>query len=237
MEAGSHTAARPKAPSEPRESTDRWESVRQRIHALLCSRVFNVLGGALLVAMHAGKLASRVADQRIGFAHAGVFLNFAVIAFYALVRRPPERITLNPGVWLLSVVSTWWGVLFTVYIDKGARPILPDSALIALTVVGLVTVIWARASLGRSFGLAPARRGLVRRWAYRYVRHPIYSAVTLTMLPVVFARFSVLSLALCVAGVGLMVARAYVEEAFLKQDADYREYAGQVRYMFIPYVW
>lgn len=44
----------------------------------------------------------------------------------------------------------------------------------ALVTVGLVVIVLGILSLGRSFGIMPRARGLVRSGLYRWVRHPIY---------------------------------------------------------------
>lgn len=43
-----------------------------------------------------------------------------------------------------------------------------------ITGLGLLLVLWALGTLGRSFGIAPADRGLVKDGPYRFVRHPMY---------------------------------------------------------------
>ena len=43
-----------------------------------------------------------------------------------------------------------------------------------VSVIGLAFVIAAKLTLGRSFGLVPANRGVVVSGPYGFMRHPIY---------------------------------------------------------------
>ena len=45
---------------------------------------------------------------------------------------------------------------------------------------GLIVIIAGKMTLGRSFGLMPAHRGLVCTGIYGWVRHPIYAGYLLT---------------------------------------------------------
>ena len=52
---------------------------------------------------------------------------------------------------------------------------LPEPLTIAICGIGLIIVVLGKLSLGRSFGLAPANRGVVvERRCTDCVRHPIY---------------------------------------------------------------
>ena len=55
-----------------------------------------------------------------------------------------------------------------------ALPLAPELLTVALSACGLLVVIGGKLSLGRSFGLMPANRGVVSSGLYRIVRHPIY---------------------------------------------------------------
>ena len=44
----------------------------------------------------------------------------------------------------------------------------------ALLTIGLIVMVVGLVDLGRSFGVMPRARGLVRHGLYRWVRHPIY---------------------------------------------------------------
>jgi len=110
----------------------------------------------------------------------------------------------------------------------------PEAVSVAWTLVGGVgylLILWSLARLGRRFGIAPADRGLVVSGPYRFVRHPMYTGELL------------LRLALCAGTSGaplvfsvllyIQVLRALREERVI---AGYAEYANQVRWRLIPYI-
>ena len=58
--------------------------------------------------------------------------------------------------------------------------LMPDSATALVSGIGLILVIVAKLTLGRSFGIAPANRGIVMRGPYTIMRHPIYTGYLTT---------------------------------------------------------
>ncbi|MCY1022110.1 methyltransferase family protein [Pyxidicoccus sp. MSG2] len=204
-----------------------------RASEILTHPVTNLAMGALVVLMHTSKLAQLFADSRIGIQHTGIFLNFCIISFYALVRDVPRRVTLNPFNWALGALSSFWGMVITLY-SSGGVAVAPSWVISTVSIGSLLVISFARLSLGRSFGVVPAERKLVNRGAYRLVRHPIYTASALTMVPVLLSSWGLMQLLLVVTGVALMVWRAIEEERFLKQSPEYCAYAAEVRYRFIP---
>ena len=63
---------------------------------------------------------------------------------------------------------------------RPSRRCAPELATVLLSAVGLSVVIAGKVSLGRSFGLMPANRGIVSTGLYRLVRHPIYMGYLIT---------------------------------------------------------
>src|SRR5829696_4322308 len=67
----------------------------------------------------------------------------------------------------------------------------PNLAVIAVQVSALALMVWARVTFGcRSYHLAadPTSGGVVRSGPYRYIRHPIYTAMCLVALAGVAAH-------------------------------------------------
>ena len=87
-----------------------------------------------------------------------------------------------------------------------------------------VIVIGGKLSLGRSFGLMPANRGIVSTGLYRLVRHPIYLGYLITHVGFLLANATLWNVLIFVgADVALMI-RAVYEERVLARDASYRDY-------------
>lgn len=120
------------------------------------------------------------------------------------------------------------GVLFS------AQPIA-----IALQVIAVTLIVWARVTFGRrSFHASanPTAGGLVTTGPYRYIRHPIYTAACLLGWGSIIVHWSLASVAL---GVLLLLgglARMVCEEQLVKQSyPEYLEYSKVTKRM-IPYL-
>jgi protein-S-isoprenylcysteine O-methyltransferase Ste14 len=114
------------------------------------------------------------------------------------------------------------------------EPLAPDVITALISVSGLLLVIVAKVTLGRSFGIAPANRGVVARGPYNFVRHPIYSGYIVTHIAFVVAHPSPWNAAiLTIADVALVV-RALIEERVLAGDARYQRYCARVEWHLVP---
>jgi protein-S-isoprenylcysteine O-methyltransferase Ste14 len=105
---------------------------------------------------------------------------------------------------------------------------------VTLFALGALFQISAKIALNRSFGIAPANRGIKRSGPYRYVRHPMYAGyfinnVGLLLLMLSFANAAVYAIAWTA-----QVMRVLAEERLLSQDPDYRAYMDDVRWRVIP---
>ncbi len=112
--------------------------------------------------------------------------------------------------------------------------LVPGFVTVALSACGLLVVIGGKLSLGRSFGLMPANRGIVRTGLYRVVRHPIYMGYLLSHVAFVAANPTLWNLALLLTADIALLARAVCEEATLERDEDYRSYQQLVRWRVLP---
>jgi protein-S-isoprenylcysteine O-methyltransferase Ste14 len=115
-----------------------------------------------------------------------------------------------------------------------AAPLAPETLTVLFSLAGLLVVIFGKLSLGRSFGLMPANRGVVSTGLYRHVRHPIYLGYILTHVAFVAAQPTPWNLlVLAVSDMGLLM-RAVCEEQTLARDETYREYLSRVRWRVLP---
>ena len=112
--------------------------------------------------------------------------------------------------------------------------LVPDLVTVALSAVGLLVVIAGKVSLGRSFGLMPANRGIVSTGLYRLVRHPIYMGYLITHIGFLVAHPTIWN-AMTLIGADLaLLVRAKCEEETLTQDPAYRAYKTRVRWRVLP---
>jgi protein-S-isoprenylcysteine O-methyltransferase Ste14 len=110
----------------------------------------------------------------------------------------------------------------------------PGFVTVAVSACGLLVVIGGKLSLGRSFGLMPANRGIVRSGLYRFVRHPIYMGYLLSHVAFVAANPILWNVALLLTADIALLARAVCEEAILARDEQYRSYQQLVRWRVLP---
>jgi protein-S-isoprenylcysteine O-methyltransferase Ste14 len=94
--------------------------------------------------------------------------------------------------------------------------------------------VLGKLSLGRSFGLIPANRGIVSTGLYRIVRHPIYLGYLLTHVGFVAANPADWNLFILAAADIALMMRAVREERTLAQDPAYRDYMQRVRWRIVP---
>ena len=116
----------------------------------------------------------------------------------------------------------------------GESTLVPDQATAILSAAGLGLVILGKMALGRSFGIAPANRGVVMRGPYVVVRHPIYTGYLLTHIAFLLAHPTPWNAAVLLVADSALVVRALIEERVLGADAEYQSYCRRVGWHLVP---
>jgi protein-S-isoprenylcysteine O-methyltransferase Ste14 len=151
-----------------------------------------------------------------------------------VTRRDASRVgSLVEGI--IAVAGTFVvSLLLIVAKDEGAT--LHDAPLIPTAIQALGIAGWAvsLAALGRSLGIAPADRGLVRHGPYRFIRHPIYAFEALFFLGWFTAEPTVQNAVILLVWAALQIARIIREERII---GGYDEYRRDVRWRLLPFVW
>jgi protein-S-isoprenylcysteine O-methyltransferase Ste14 len=155
------------------------------------------------------------------------------VLIFVLLRRPTDNISLRLGDWLLAITATA-APLLLVPADTPALLVPLESLAVGLVMVGNVLQIFAKFSLNRSFGVAPANRGIKTDGLYRFVRHPIYAGYLLAHIGVFLLMPSLFNLALYVIGWWAQILRLLAEEALLGEDPQYRAFMQKTRWRLIP---
>lgn len=151
-----------------------------------------------------------------------------VALFFFITRRDATKV----GTKLEGVIAL--GGTFVASLLHG--PKLADTEVVptAIQMAGLLGWVVALVALGRSLGIAPADRGLVRHGPYRFIRHPIYAFEALFFLGMVVAVPGIHNILVMGIWGMLQVIRIFREERIL---GGYEEYREQVRWRLIPFVW
>lgn len=159
-----------------------------------------------------------------------LLLRNSLIVILFLIRREAKSVSKDPLHWVVTLASTLFAFAFS---SEGTSLV---SVFIShpLFIFGAMLACYAVLNLGRSFGLVPANRGIIKQGLYTIVRHPMYSAYLLMDVSIVLSAFSVQNLTLLIALIGLFSLRASFEEKWLSQDPQYEAYRENVKYRFIP---
>jgi protein-S-isoprenylcysteine O-methyltransferase Ste14 len=162
------------------------------------------------------------------------FAEQAVVVVVYLVRRPARVVTRRAGDWMLAFAGTFCPVLLR---PDGAHFYWAFSVGLILQVIGVVISLWALATLGRSFGFAPADRGVVTGGPYGIVRHPLYASYVLLQTGYLFQSISLRNALVVVLTTGANFGRARAEERVLLSKHTYSAYRHRVRWGLVPGVW
>lgn len=154
----------------------------------------------------------------------------ATFVILLLSRRPTMR-DWSPLTIVFTLTATF---LYPIFVDTtpGLR-LIGEGTGAAMQTVGFAWAIYAKLSLGRSFGLLPAHRGIVVKGAYRWVRHPMYLGYFVTHMGFLMANFTLQNLVVYAALYAMQVYRILREEKLLSEDTAYATYRAQVRYRAI----
>jgi len=120
-------------------------------------------------------------------------------------------------------------------VRPGSSPgLLPDIATTVASGIGLSIAIAAKLSLGRSFGIVPANRGVVVAGLYNVVRHPIYAGYLITHVAFAVAHPRWWNVFFLMVADLALVFRALREERILQTDLTYQDYCRRVNWHLVP---
>lgn len=164
----------------------------------------------------------------------GLLMINAVALVLFLTRRDASRVG---AFWegLLAVSGTFVMSLLLIAAKKDGG-VLHDAPLLPTLIQAVGIVGWAISllALGRSLGVAPADRGLVRHGPYRFIRHPIYAFELVFSIGWLIAEPTPINGAIIAIWWAFQVARIIREERII---GGYDEYRQRVRWRIIPFVW
>ena len=213
-------------------------TTKERLHNLLRNPVADKVLGMIAVSPQIYILygfTQQVLGGRFDIFHGAIAANMLISVTTMLIRRTAVRISLNPLFWLITAVRSYWLFVVTTYVYV-LTPINIWQAHVANTLfyIGIAIIIGSRLSLGRNIGFLPARRELVTTGMYGLVRHPIHTGEVVFFISFMMRSPTALNIGLMVLGIVFVLWKSLIEEKFLKNDADYREYCQCVRYRWIP---
>jgi protein-S-isoprenylcysteine O-methyltransferase Ste14 len=187
--------------------------------------------GALFVLLSVKLLEDFARTQRL----TGLLLlvSEAMVVVFTIFRRRTSIVDRSVGAMVVTTLSLIGPVLLR---PSNGSALLPDLMTALISTVGLCLVIAGQVTLGRSFGIAPANRGVVESGPYLLMRHPIYTGYLVTHLGFLAAHPRPMNIAIVAVADSALVIRALLEERVLGRDARYRLYCGRVGWHLVPLV-
>jgi protein-S-isoprenylcysteine O-methyltransferase Ste14 len=211
----------------------RLEPAGLRWHRQPVRRNLGELTSKIVIITLFSSMATRLAQDAARTGHVtGLLLlaSEALVVALTLFRRIPATVDRTWRARVLTGLATFGPPLVRPMSIAGSS----ETLTICITAVGLMIVVMGKLSLGRSFGLMPANRGVVCSGLYRFIRHPIYLGYLITHIGFVVANPADWNLVLLgLADVALMM-RACREELTLAADPAYRDYMQRVRWRIVP---
>ncbi len=155
----------------------------------------------------------------------------SLVVVLMVVRRRTKIVDRSIPTAILTTISLLGPVLMR---TNEGMSLVPDFVTALVTTVGVTVVIVSKVTIGRSFGIAPANRGVVARGPYNIVRHPIYAGYLVTHAAALVAYPSTWNVFVVVGGDIALVLRALAEERLLSADREYQAYCVRVHWHLVP---
>jgi protein-S-isoprenylcysteine O-methyltransferase Ste14 len=155
----------------------------------------------------------------------------SLVVVLTVLRRPARLVNRTAAAAIVTVVSVIGPPLLR---TANLAPLAPDLITTAVSAIGLAIVVVGKASLGRSFGLVPANRGVVVRGPYTLVRHPIYAGYLIVHASFFAQHPTIWNAAVILIADAALVVRALMEERVLSADAEYQGYCQRVGWHLVP---
>jgi protein-S-isoprenylcysteine O-methyltransferase Ste14/uncharacterized membrane protein (UPF0127 family) len=205
----------------------------QRIQLDVLGTLLTNLTLALLYAFFVAAHVGRALDTGEWATTMPLVVQEALLVVLFLTRRRSLATSSRPWDWFVGVVGT----LLPLLLRPGEAPGPFSWFGQPLQVLGLVAAVAGLASLGRSFGIVAANRGVKTSGLYRTVRHPAYAGYLLGYLGYVISYPTPSNGVIAFGTLLALNARAIIEERFLARDPRYRDYLNGTRWRFVPYLY
>lgn len=157
-----------------------------------------------------------------------------ITAGIVICSRRPQRRDWRP----LSVAAVWIAMFHFLALDlTPGTHLVPEAVGASLQVLATLFQLYAKLSLGRSFGVLPGTRRLVTHGAYRWLRHPIYFGYLIAHVGFLLTNFCLQNLVVMIVLYIAQLVRIRREEEILATFPGYADYCNRVRYRLVPKVY
>ena len=187
------------------------------------------LVGGLFVLMSINLLTDFLRTQRV----TGLMLlvSESLVVVLTVTRRRAGIVDRSSSAAVVTTVSLIGPALLRTAVSPS---LLPDLGTAVVSALGLIVVIAGKLTLGRSFGIVPANRGVVIAGPYAFVRHPIYAGYVVTHVAFACAHPTAWNAAVLLVTDAALIIRALYEERVLAADRLYQMYCSRVAWHLVP---
>lgn len=168
---------------------------------------------------------------KVEFVEVAFFLHNLIFLTVILARKQHKAVDKKYFDQAVALMAFCSGMFFSEIEIKTLEFVLAANIV---TWIAIVLGVASMLSLGRSFGILIAVREVKTGGIYRVVRHPMYLSDIVWRIGMILKNPSPVYLGLFVGSSACYVYRALLEEKFLVQRPEYKEYMGKVTYRFIP---
>ena len=154
------------------------------------------------------------------------------VAVLFLIRRPTRKVSSSRLAWVAAPIGS-----FAMLLARPASGGIPQVPAEMLQLLGVAVALLSLGTLGRSFGLVAANRGVKTGGPYSLVRHPAYTGYLIAYCAYCAENPSLRNVVLLVASTAFQLVRIREEERLLSADEGYRDYTSRVRFRLLPYVY
>ena len=162
-----------------------------------------------------------------------ILVGETAVVIFVVLRRPTEAISLRLGDWLLAITATFTPLLIQPADTPAALHALIPLG-VGLAVAGNAVQLAAKLFLRRSFGIAPANRGIKTGGMYKLVRHPMYAGYLLIHIGILLLMPTVFNFLIYAISWSAQIPRLLAEERLLREDPAYRDFMTKTRWRLIP---
>ncbi len=160
-----------------------------------------------------------------------LLISESLVVVLTIARRRTQIVDRSAAAAIMTTVSLVGPALLRA---NDAVALAPDVITALVAGVGLFIVVVGKITLGRSFGVVPANRGVVVRGPYTFVRHPIYTGYLVTHLSFLVAHPTPWNVSIMLVADTALILRALMEERVLSADVEYQSYCQRVGWHLVP---
>ncbi len=198
--------------------------LRKQLNKIDLERLILVPLLTLLILMHAAGVYSYLMAHSFSdvtsilhTVHKGLILCFYFLtAVLFFIRSQPVATSSSLLARTLAYVGTFTPFLL-IFMKNSRTATIPTLYSLFLMTCGMLFAVYSLKTLGRSFGIMPQARTLVRSGPYRLIRHPLYVGEIVAFGGAILTGFTIAKLGVFLLLTSIQAYRAIQEEKVLEE--------------------